>query len=116
MITRQEMFNRAWNGLKAQGWQRSYDGDRCVYVHPSGLRCAWGHVDQSLTDKFNGEGDVYYLSSSSHESLASELNGADLDFAAQLQFAHDHADERPMEGAMRSLAFEYGLTIPDEAP
>lgn len=74
-LTRQEMFDRAWTGLKTQGWRQAKFADpvpigpigeeptpdgsifsslaNCSYyvATPDGsvLRCAWGHVDPEGT-------------------------------------------------------------------
>lgn len=115
MITRQEMFNRAWNGLKAQGWVQCFDSDSmtCVYFDKeTGRRCAWGHVDPENTeDRLGGVGALH----ESNTGVAAGLSGEDLGFAKRLQGTHDyHHDGVSMEDAMRALASQYGLSIPDE--
>lgn len=111
--SRQEMFNRAWNGLKAQNWEKAVDHNgNCVYEAPDGKRCAWGHVDPEA----RGVGSVYGLRYD-YAGLAVRLSSEDLAFADKLQVAHDRADvdgNGTVERRMRNVALLYGLTIPEE--
>lgn len=111
--SRQEMFNRAWNGLKSQGWRKAVtDTGACVYLNEKNDRCAWGWVDLEGT-KLSTLGSVSTL----HDcgiGLAAKLHGSDLLFAQKLQNTHDCAFN--LCDAMRRLAEVYGLTIPDETP
>jgi len=111
--SRQEMFDRAWNGLKGQGFTRALDsgvfGGSCKYLADDGKRCAWGHVDTSLTDELDNVTGL-------HErgvGLAKFLDEDDLIFAMSLQVAHD-AGNSPgkMEESLRRVAERYGLTVP----
>ncbi len=126
--SRQEMFNRAWNGIKAQDWRQSAvisnGGVLCKYLMPNGDRCAWGHVDTSVGDR---RGTVKCLARSGI-GVAAFLDGDDLEFAYRLQEAHDFItgsssswDEMypeyqgaSMEQRLRAFAKKEGLTIPDE--
>lgn len=114
-MTRQEMFNRAWKGLKAQGWQQAIEGPTCVYLTPDGRRCAWGHVDPEGTAY--GRGSPVSSLARNGIGLAAHLSPGDLSFAIQLQQTHDGAapgDSRSLERAMRDLARLFDLSIPDE--
>lgn len=115
--THQEMFNRAWNGLKSQGWRqaRRIHG-ACVYQTEDGRRCAWGWVDTSLTDQGGG---VYSLRSS-RIGIAARLSSDDLEFASALQAAHDGSgsggavyNPSELEQRFREFAHFYKLEIPN---
>lgn len=115
--TRQEMFDRAWRGLKSQGWRQAIevrdDGwTVCKYLTDDGLRCAWGWVDTDINPALTGT--VGLLRRGGH-GLAARLSDEDALFADDLQCAHDVAED---SGKIRSnlarLADRYGLSIPDE--
>lgn len=106
-ISIQEMFNRAWNGLRSQGFQvcKNSSGD-CVYQNTDGLRCAWGYVDTTLTV----EG---LCVDSLRKGVAARLNPEKMRFACDLQNAHDYANSRlEVQANMVKLAYDYELEIP----
>jgi hypothetical protein len=116
MLTRQEMFSRAYLGLKSQGFTqcaRPNDAGlmQCVY-EKDGKRCAWGWVDLSLTE--NDIGTVVGLRGNGR-GLAAELSGDDAEFAMELQKVHDSFDRDglPMALRLRDFATKYGLTVPE---
>jgi len=112
--SRQEMFDRAWSGLKGQGFMRAVNsgvfGGSCTYLALDGKRCAWGHVDTSLTDELGGVTGL-------HErgiGLAKFLDNGDLLFATALQVSHDSGNTpKKMELSLRDVAERYGLTVPE---
>jgi len=104
------MFNRAWNGLMAQGFERSATGNSCVYRSDDGKRCAWGHVDTSLAHEIGGVESLH----SRGLGLAKFLYGDDLQFAAALQNAHDSGyTPSKMATFLRAVAEQYYLTVPE---
>lgn len=106
--TRQEMFNRAAKGLRKQGFLRSMDVESCIYDDGEGRRCAWGHVDKSLTKK-DGAASVYVLRRRGR-GLAGHLLPEDVGFAATLQDAHDHAlSPNEMRQGLFQFAKQYSL-------
>lgn len=126
----QEMFNRAWNGLKGQNWQTCLfkSGDGCSYDGHNGMKCAWGWVDPEGTkDYLNPEtgamkqvtGTVRSLRNDAI-GLAALLNDEQIEFAVDLQIAHDRSVDiygkydDSMESRMRKVAKKYNLTIPGE--
>jgi len=121
MLTKQEMFELAWNGLRAQGWKLSLDSDgSCRYKSPDGYRCAWGHVDPEGTDHPEAEGKGVLGLAGDNIGIAAKLNPFDLSFASRLQAAHDDAGPRSglaarpdMEANLRALAAEHGLEVPE---
>lgn len=113
--SRQEMFSRAWRGLKTQGFMRATrENGSCVYRTGDGKRCAWGHVDPEGTEHrpIGTVSDLRY----NRVGLAAHLDESDLAFATELQIAHDSSADSSwrMEVRMRSLARAYDLLIPDE--
>lgn len=128
--SRQEMFNRAWEGLKSQGFERCHSDNEpelrgrtdipgCLYDNGKGHHCAWGWVDPEATRVIDGRyqtGTVGALASMG-VGLAAHLNEGDLSFAADLQGAHDGTGtpER-MQEALRRVATKYALVVPAEAP
>jgi len=109
--TRQEIFDLAWNGLKAQGFGKSRvpGKARCLYRGPDGLKCAIGHCipDGNYRKKFDRGmelGGVLH---------AARISDADYDFARGLQEAHDFA-AAPADMVARLCAFAvaHSLIIP----
>lgn len=111
--SRQEMFDRAFRGLRAQGFERcAANHYGCLYEDlNTGRRCAWGHVDASLTGADSGS--VWHLRREKI-GLAARIPLNDVDFAMALQRAHDNAmGPGNMEELLRNVAERFGLTVPD---
>lgn len=109
--SRQEMFNRAWRGLKSQGFMRCTDGGVCVYDDGHGHHCAWGWVDHESWGYWGSVNRLY----GEGIGVAGVLDYDDCEFARDLQMAHDDSHEpAAMEEALRWLAQHYMLTIPSE--
>lgn len=112
-MTIQEMFDKAVRGLASQGWNRCLsNGDygTCCYSNQANMRCAWGWVDLELG--IEHVGTVYDLANNG--GIAATLSREELQFARQLQIAHDGAFEpRNMLHDMRVLARDYGLKWPE---
>lgn len=111
-LTRQEMFDRAYLGLAGQGFAQAKIDGGCVYLAPDGTRCAWGHVDTSLTSHY--QCGVTWLREDCI-GIAGNLTADDLKFAVALQNAHDDkrsADPATMQTFLHTLATDYGLTVP----
>lgn len=111
----QEMFDRAWRGLKGQGWEKAHNGLGCVYsfTKPDGreLRCAWGHVDTALTTESFGVRTLRKLK----KGLAATLDDEGVYFATELQGAHDDASSSAdMEARFREVAAVFNLSIPED--
>lgn len=117
MLTKQEMFNKAYLGLASQGFERCGEyraGDSsglrrfvCEYSNREGTRhCAWGWVDTSIP--YGTLGRVTHLA-----GIALTLSNADLTFATRLQLQHDvAASPNDMKNRLHTLASDYGLTVP----
>lgn len=119
-MTNQEMFNLAAKGLRGQKWERSVeviDTDEdplCVYDNGNGKRCAWGHVDTSLTPRnVGGVRELHYLK----RGVAGTLTLGQLDFAHRLQRAHD-GPRTPEEvyTCFISLAYAHNLSTLEMGP
>ena len=110
--TRQDLFNTAYAGLKAQGFKQSL-GSRghCQYRGEDGCKCAVGHLipDERYNPSFEGNGVTYTPISSA--AGVEEVGG--ILFLREMQVAHDHG-ELPlvMEAKLRALAEKHGLTVP----
>ena len=98
MLTRQEMFNLAFNGIRNQNFEPAYDNGRCKYLTGDGKRCAFGHIQPTLSDETQGVYGVY------DPNLISRI---DLDFAEDLQTVHDYSAGSP---ALNTAAKKYSLT------
>jgi hypothetical protein len=121
----QEMFDKAWNGLKNQGWKQAItDWGSCSYLTGC-LRCSWGHVDPEGTTFKSGTNII--ARSGTVETLrrdglgiAARLNYEQLQFALELQMAHDTArssiidSNNSLEAKMRKFAKEKNLSIPED--
>lgn len=119
MLTIQEMFNRAYIGLRSQNWEqcigpnKNHTGDMrfqsqaCVYSDGKGKHCAWGWVDPELE---NYGVSVTNLS----VGVAAFLTPEQRVFAEGLQDAHDSATSaEDMQQRMTDVAKNYDLEIPD---
>lgn len=127
-MTLQEIFNRAWRGLEAQGWRRAMaaptqpDEQLCTYYRrtPDGevLRCAWGHVDPEGTvaqDPHTGEvvAAETAWSALAKRKLGIAVQRSQLDFIGRLVWAHDEGyTPETMRKTMTDLATAYGLEVP----
>lgn len=124
MITKQELFNKMWNGLKAQNWKRSgvkgSDGVfRCAYFGPDGCRCALGQV---LPDELESHPACTVEADVNASGLVARIPelGELLDwcsnhgFIEAMQFAHDKFDESGIQRRIRDVAKRYSLAIPED--
>lgn len=116
--SRQEMFDRAWRGLRGQGFVRSASRDGtgvCLYVSQTGARCAWGWADPSLRAEDNHRGSVVDLHYGTTRGVAPSLSEDDVDWATELQRCHDNGiTPSLMESNLRAFALRFNLVIPDE--
>lgn len=115
-LAEQEIFNRAWNGLKSQGWKKARRGVVSVYYTHDGLRCAWGWADPEATQKMSLNFNCLPISTLRFfkVGLAAKLTPDQYAFAEDLQKTHDRAmngDE--LQRFMRRLASDYGLEVPE---
>lgn len=120
-LTRQQLFDNALNGIRAQGHRASgtcEHGDyfECLYIAPSGDRCAIGHsIPESIT--YDQLDELGVNSNTAPSTLVGHLpelervfNGMDTSwrFLSDLQAVHDnivnHHDAEQFESEMAELA------------
>ncbi len=119
-LTNQEMFNRAWNGLKSQGFTRctqepdSLDTtvSQCLYTSKDGTKhCAWGWVDTSIKYE-QSTGWVSNLKTRGI-GLAADLTDEQMGFVSELQGCHDRCENpQDMHDSLINLASRYELSVP----
>lgn len=115
-MTHQEIFDKAWLGLKAQGFKRAWDEShqQCVYRAPDGLRCAIGHCipDEVYDPEMEKLGAINGLLG--EFTLGGIFYGVDVYWLIRLQACHDDCDgAQDMEEALRFFAAAWQLTIPE---
>jgi hypothetical protein len=114
MLTQQEIFNRVYTGLKAQGFKRSLSGpddavSRCRYRGEDGLKCAIGHL---IPDEKYEEGLEGLCASVVEVRNASGTSGIDWNFLDDLQVCHDEGNTpADMERLLKRFAADYELVI-----
>lgn len=123
---RQDLFNIAYRGLRAQNWQKSTGsaGRGCYYRGINKLKCAVGHMipdkvyhtdlERCLADDFDNT--TVYDSKGNPVEMTPALG----EYLRNLQKRHDHFDDvyeerqfSTMQEAFDAFARENGLAIPD---
>lgn len=114
-MTKQQIFNKVWRGLKRQGFMRSVNSlDSCQYRGKYGRRCAAGWLVHSKHYKPSLEGslvDWYGTNEPAIALMKSGIRKKQLPFVGYLQDIHDEKNQS-METALRFFAKENKLTIP----
>lgn len=111
----QQLFNKSYLGLKAQGFERSvlpFRNRTCVYRGPRGLKCAIGHCipDEEYSPSLEGYGasNICVL-----EILDRHFPGHHVGLPALLQSIHDLANSpQGMDEGLRRVANQFGLEVP----
>lgn len=116
-MTRQEMFNKAYLGVLAQGGLGKSATGGCMYTTPDGKHCG---VGQLLTPEQLAmiRRDDILNSDTPKELVKANILPADFDvaFANVLQETHDNANDlQEFAEDMTTLADAYGLTVPESA-
>lgn len=132
-MTRQEMFDKAYLGVMAQGCA-SYDTDRqlCMYRGPNGTACGVGQLlDDETAKLFDDQEhsairDIVFHATDDEDGdpeLAKRIPAfvfSDVEFLDRLQCAHDSARAQfssdfafEFDRRMREVARKYGLTVPE---
>lgn len=118
-MTRQQMFNTAYHGLAAQGFERSMrynDGATCAYRGEGGKRCALGYlipdaIYDPAWDSPDGALSAYGLAEKNINSAVCLKNQM---FLLELQNAHDGSSSpQGMRLRLASVAKQFCLTIPE---
>lgn len=123
----QQLFNRAWEGLKSQGFERSVVvprggyGNRCVYRGDEGRRCAVGWLIEDKNYHPNFDLDSFSVRDVVLEGGIGDLDPSlskedcrEVSFLQALQEAHDGADDPDrMQVRLREVAMEFDLDAPE---
>jgi hypothetical protein len=124
-MTRQEIFDKAFLGVIAQGKksarynaQGQYIG--CRYRGPDGLKCAIGMLvdDETAThwDIFGGVHDVAKEFVLAGDPLPEWMTEENMEFLELIQSAHDDPTGDFVHGfilRMKSVAKHFGLSVPE---
>lgn len=118
-MNNQEIFNKVWNGLKAQGFERSMavvdEEDtlkKCAYRGENGRKCAAGHLIPDELYKKEFEGNGAYRLRLLWDTLG--IKEKDISTISNLQQRHDDADSPAgMERSLRCFANKNNLSIPE---
>lgn len=114
-MDKQEAFNKIWNGLQSQDWQRSFrDDETCAYRGFGGLKCAIGHL---ISDEdYSPEMESVSVSALKRMGLLPKnLQEIDINFLLNCQVQHDLARSAYcLRHGLRRIADQYGLIAPEE--
>jgi len=122
---RQEIFNKAYLGLKSQGFQRSFGSYfvekipnvGCLYRGPNGRKCAVGHLipDEAYSETLEGRrADSLLVVSAMGFCAVNVIDGAG-DFLTKLQRCHDECEEpETMKNNLIDFARSHNLTVPED--
>lgn len=107
-MTRQEIFNTVWNGLKSQGFECSAHNGTCLYRGPNGRKCAAGWLipDEEFDDALNAKKAemVPFFMKNFYDQM---------EFICKLQLIHDsYTSPDLMKTAFINYATIHGLEIP----
>jgi hypothetical protein len=120
-LTIQQMFDRAYIGLKSQNFDKSMDvpgrAPWCLYSskdkYGTPMHCAWGWVDTQMAENPSNEGAQVASLRARRIGIAATLNEHELVFAVKLQAAHDgtnsHYASQEMPERLEKLRLEYSL-------
>lgn len=116
-MTRQEMFDKAYLGLAAQGFKPSMKGEYgdCAYRGVDDMKCAIGHL---VDDKTAGRMECYGpIENCFRNEVEMPFDKADEEFMARLQLAHDESTFAENRGKMQEMlvkfAAHFNLTVPE---
>jgi len=115
MIKKQELFNKMWTGLEAQGWEQALNEDQqCRYLTYSGARCAVGHCLSNPDPEFEGGVTRLILAFPEvKEELGIEVPGV-FGFLVDAQETHDvstSGDRLKLD--FEALARRHDLVVPE---
>ncbi len=106
-MNKQEIFNKAYLGLRDQGFEQSEQDGECRFKGPRGQRCALGHclTDEQL-EVADHKGTYWVMGQIAPGSPRLR------DFLGDLQLVHD---DNPyfMRAALERFAAARGLAVPE---
>lgn len=112
---KQKWFNKAYKGLKKQGFKQAINADgNCMYSLANGRRCAIGQLVPNGTRGVRGWSGSCYFERETLEACGIPIS-KDRDFFSNLQAAHDASDSDKPEGMkvhLAAFARARGLTVP----
>lgn len=115
-VTKQDIFERVWVKLTAQG-VASADDTGCSYRGPNQTCCAVGHLisDEEYDPEMDRQG---FIANVIRGDLAPErVANQPIDFLRDLQDAHDHElrkyDVPTWQARMREIAKTWDLKVPE---
>ena len=123
-MTLQEIFNRAVEGLAAQGFEPSRADDLhdagCRYRGAGGRKCAVGHLidDRHYARRIEGKGVDWVEVQSALRRSGVTVNSESIHFLLDLQAAHDDpawmsSPADTMRDRLRAVATKHRLTLPE---
>jgi hypothetical protein len=115
-LNEQKLFDKAYKGIKSQGFEKSGGKDSCLYTSEKNGRtyhCAIGWIcegSQMPAECVSPKDSTFWTSLELDITLIPESRR---DFLYKLQSIHDHA-ENPDDMQKRAIKFaeKHGLTIP----
>jgi len=111
----QEIFDKAYLGLKSQGFIRSVSsGISCVYRGPEGRKCAVGWLipDEKYDPKFDTE--IWGFQRIFKEIRISISQQQDF-LIEELRFCHDSSRQpETMRNKLHTIAKDFNLKIPQD--
>jgi hypothetical protein len=114
-MDRQTIFNQVYNGLKAQGFEKSMqdtaDDALCAYRGVGGLKCAVGQIIPD--EKYQSVFEDWTLSKILKTVFSFDFDVRHSRLLADLQEAHDGAyDPDSMKARLIGVAYHYHVEIP----
>lgn len=115
-MTKQEIFNKAFIGLKSQGFKQSVWANNCKYNGPNNTHCAIGWVIPNLPETYSIGAIAWSFPEKLIGVIAEDHNELDQlrPFLQDLQTAHDLGYEpETMKSKLERFAKTYELEIPE---
>ena len=113
-LTKQEIFTKAYQGLKSQGFQRSVALDifGCAYRGAAGKKCAIGHLIPD--ENYRPSLEISCASSPKVRQAANIPDGVSDEFLIELQRCHDmSSNPTHMQNNLDRFIEKYNLVIED---
>ena len=114
MLTKQEIFNKAYEGLRSQHFHKSEGAvdTFCMYRGPDGMKCAIGHLISD--ENYSVDLENKRVRNKMVRKAAEIPDHIDERFLQELQDCHDCSwDSLTMEGNLIRFAMRYNLRIPE---
>lgn len=118
-LTRQQAFDKALFGIRAQNYEQSMNGGVCAYRGRGGNKCAIGHCIDDITaqawDMSSDATAIQQIADNYPEDFEGYFSFSDVTFLGDLQAVHDQAEMNvsTFEEGMQDLADKYYLDYTD---